>query len=165
MTIVQKVLAALAAFALVFALTLSKERGAQASYARVRAEEAAAASPAEIVQAFRDLGLAQRRPADAVAEYMAPTVVSHISDGQGGVLTVGAWLDGQRWGDPDGPQSELKRLAVDGELVVVHHHIRGERGQGRAAVTIFRIEGPRVAEVWEVEAAIPAAVTDPAQLF
>ncbi|MGD9724726.1 MAG: nuclear transport factor 2 family protein [Pirellulales bacterium] len=165
MTVLQKVLAALAAIALVFALTLSKERAAQAEYARIRAEEAATASPADIVTAFRDLAYTQRRPVDAVGEFVAPEAVSHLANGRAGIMSVGDHLAAQGWAEESGPTSELKRVIIQGEYVVVLHHVRRGRSGDSAVVNIYRVTGPRIAEVWEVEAAIPQAVSNPEQVF
>jgi predicted SnoaL-like aldol condensation-catalyzing enzyme len=51
---------------------------------------------------------------------------------------------------------EIKRVIGDGDFVAVHSHVRMAPGEpGAALVHIFRFEGERVAELWDVGRAIP----------
>ena len=52
---------------------------------------------------------------------------------------------------------EVKRVLADGDLVAVHsgvHHRPGDRGA--MLVHIFRFDGDRIAELWDVGQEIPA---------
>lgn len=48
-------------------------------------------------------------------------------------------------------EAEVKRVVAEGDYVVVHSHVRHRRGDlGAAVVHIFRFEGDRIAELWDV---------------
>lgn len=52
---------------------------------------------------------------------------------------------------------DVKRVIADGEYVVVHSHVRHRPGEpGAAVVHLFRFDGDRIAEWWDVGQAIPA---------
>lgn len=59
-------------------------------------------------------------------------------------------------------QNPAKRLDVlrtleDGDLVAVHSHVRQAPGDpGAAVVHLFRFDGDRIAELWDVGQAVPA---------
>src|SRR5262245_27681045 len=51
---------------------------------------------------------------------------------------------------------DVKRVLADGDFVVVHSHIRHQPGEpGVAVVHIFRFEGDRVAELWDLGQPVP----------
>jgi predicted SnoaL-like aldol condensation-catalyzing enzyme len=51
---------------------------------------------------------------------------------------------------------EVKRIVADDEHVVVHSHIRHAPGDaGYAVIHLFRFEGDRIAEAWDVGQAVP----------
>ena len=51
---------------------------------------------------------------------------------------------------------EIKRVLADGDLVAVHAHVRLNPGDpGIATIHIFRFEGDRIIELWDVGQAVP----------
>ena len=51
---------------------------------------------------------------------------------------------------------EIKHVLEDGDLVAVHSHVRMNAGdRGAALVHIFRFEGGRVAELWDIGQPVP----------
>lgn len=53
--------------------------------------------------------------------------------------------------------SAVQRIIADGDLVAVHSQVRHRPGEGGVAVVhIFRFEGDRIAELWDVGQAVPA---------
>lgn len=53
--------------------------------------------------------------------------------------------------------TEVKRVVAEGDYVVVHSHVRQSPGvAGAAVVHIFRFDGDRIAELWDVGQPIPA---------
>jgi predicted SnoaL-like aldol condensation-catalyzing enzyme len=51
---------------------------------------------------------------------------------------------------------EVKRALEDGDLVAVHSHVRPIPGEpGAAVVHIFRFEGDRIVELWDVGQPVP----------
>ena len=54
-------------------------------------------------------------------------------------------------------QFDVKRVLADGEFVVVHSHVRQRPSEaGAAVVHLFRFEGDRIAELWDVGQPVPA---------
>jgi predicted SnoaL-like aldol condensation-catalyzing enzyme len=53
-------------------------------------------------------------------------------------------------------KSEIKRVFADGDYVILHVHAVREPGtRGRAIVDIFRLEGGRIVEHWDVAQDVP----------
>ena len=53
-------------------------------------------------------------------------------------------------------ESDVKRILADGDYVVVHSHVRHSPGvPGAAVVHIFRFDGDRIAELWDVGQPVP----------
>ncbi len=51
---------------------------------------------------------------------------------------------------------EVKRAIAEGEWVVTHSHVRPEPdARGAAVVHIFRFDGGRIVELWDVGQAVP----------
>jgi predicted SnoaL-like aldol condensation-catalyzing enzyme len=51
---------------------------------------------------------------------------------------------------------DVKRTLEDGNYVIVHSHIRqSSKDHGAAAVHIFRFDGDRIAELWDIGQPIP----------
>ena len=51
---------------------------------------------------------------------------------------------------------EVKRAIAEGELVVVHSHVRQKPGDlGAAVVHIFRFEKGRIVELWDIGQPVP----------
>ena len=51
---------------------------------------------------------------------------------------------------------EVKRAVAEGELVVVHSHVRHKPGDlGAAVVHIFRFEKGRIVELWDLGQPVP----------
>jgi len=55
-----------------------------------------------------------------------------------------------------GKALEVKRAITEGELVVVHSHVRQKPGDlGAAVVHIFRFEAGRIVELWDLGQPVP----------
>src|SRR5512135_1741587 len=51
---------------------------------------------------------------------------------------------------------DIKRVLADGDLVAVHAHVRLKPGdRGVATIHLFRFEGDRIVELWDVGQAVP----------
>ena len=103
----------------------------------------------ELVVNFYKALFDDRKVAAAFEKYAAPNYAQHspmATDVPSTILFLQGYLDGtpeHRW--------ELKRVLADGDLVALHvHSWSGPDDAGRAIVDIFRVEGDRVAEHWEV---------------
>lgn len=61
---------------------------------------------------------------------------------------------------------EIQRALQDGDLVAVHSHIRQQPGdRGAAVVHIFRFQGGRIAELWDVGQAVPESSPNELGMF
>lgn len=61
---------------------------------------------------------------------------------------------------------EIHRALEDGDLVAVHSHIRQHPGdRGAAVVHIFRFQGDRIAEAWDVGQAVPESSPNELGMF
>ena len=68
---------------------------------------------------------------------------------------IDAMMDAAR-AAPGGP-FDVKLVVGEGDHVVVHSHVRREAGdRGMSVVHIFRFQGDRVAELWDVGQPVPA---------
>lgn len=64
-------------------------------------------------------------------------------------------LDRARVQSPNA-EHRVKRVFVDGDYVIAHVHVIIHPGElGRAVVDIFRIEGGKIAEHWDVAQPVP----------
>ncbi|MFM2300321.1 MAG: hypothetical protein RLZZ84_57 [Pseudomonadota bacterium] len=122
-------------------------------------------------QANLDLVLAMYRdvlmPMDSsrVDDYIAPGYIQHSSLAQPGVQALKDFLDFVKVQSPEGTHN-LKRAFVDGDHVVIHHHvIRHADDPGLAVVDIFRVEGGMIAEHWDVLQDVPQTPVNPLPMF
>jgi predicted SnoaL-like aldol condensation-catalyzing enzyme len=54
-------------------------------------------------------------------------------------------------------QFDVKRVLAEGDFVVVHSHVRQRPTEaGAAVVHLFRFDGDRIAELWDVGQPVPA---------
>ena len=122
-------------------------------------------------QANLDLVLAMYRdvlmPMDSsrVDDYIAPGYIQHSSLAQPGVQALKDFLDFVKVQSPEGTHN-LKRAFVDGDHVVIHHHVIRHAGDpGLAVVDIFRVEGGKIVEHWDVLQDVPEAPVNPLPMF
>jgi predicted SnoaL-like aldol condensation-catalyzing enzyme len=120
----------------------------------------AARSPREIVLAFYETGL-NEKDADKAAQYLGDTYIQHnpmVADGPE------AFLRFVRFRRERYPQSrnEVKMVIAEGDLVVLHvHSVLVPGTPGRHIVDIFRVEGDKVTEHWDVIQDIPEPLFPP----
>ena len=67
--------------------------------------------------------------------------------------------------NPDA-RSAIKRIIAEGNFVMVHVHSQLNKGdRGRAVMDIFRIDGEKVAEHWDVAQPIPEKAANSNTMF
>ena len=65
-----------------------------------------------------------------------------------------------------GAALELKRVVAEGDLVVMHYHMRTPADErGVAVVDIWRFTDGQIAEHWDVVQPVPAAAETPQGMF
>jgi predicted SnoaL-like aldol condensation-catalyzing enzyme len=118
-----------------------------------------AATPKEIVTAFVDLAFVQGKAVEAAQRYIAADkYIQHNPQSPDGRE---AFIKGfAAFVEKSGLRCQIKRVIADGDLVAVHSHCKekpaSSKDRGSAVVDIFRVEGERIVEHWDVEQAVPA---------
>ncbi len=122
-------------------------------------------------QASLDLVLAMYRdvlmPLDSsrVDDYISPAYIQHSSLAEPTVQALKDFLDFAKARSPDATHN-IKRAMVDGDMVVIHHHVIREEGDpGMAVVDIFRVEGGLIVEHWDVLQDVPETPVNPLPMF
>lgn len=86
----------------------------------------------------------------AVDRFIAEDYIQHNQSVAPGREPLKAFLDMIREQTPEAVH-DVKRALVDGDHVTVHYHVRRWPGDlGWAVIDIFRIEGGKVKEHWDV---------------
>lgn len=102
------------------------------------------------------------RVEDAFRRYAGSPYRQHnplIEDGMEGLQKVASWLTEAR--------CEIKNAFADGDHVILHSHWHGlsDNPRGEAVVDIFRLEGGKVVEHWDVIQPIPATSANANTMF
>lgn len=117
-------------------------------------------SPREIVLAFYEAALNDKNP-DKAAAFLGDTYIQHnpwIADGPEAFLK---FVRFRRDHFPDS-HSTIHHVIAEGDLVALHIHSVLKPGTpGRHIVDIFRVEGDKVVEHWDVIQDIPEQVFPP----
>ena len=119
----------------------------------------------KIVRDFYELAFNQHKPTEAAKRYIGDRYVQHNPHVPNGAEAFYGYFEGFF---KDHPKSrvEIKRVLADGDLVVLHlHSIADESDRGRAIVDIFRVEGSKIVEHWDVIQDIPAQAANTNTMF
>ena len=105
----------------------------------------------DIAVAFYKKALFEGQVEDAFRLYAGAPYRQHnplIEDGMEGVKKFAAWVMAN---NPDA-HCEIKRVFADGDHVILHSHWHGlsDNPRGEAVVDIFRLEGGKAVEHWDV---------------
>ena len=115
---------------------------------------------AEVERTPRDIVLAfyqalNEKDADKAKEFLGETYIQHnpeVADGPEGLLR---FVRFRRENFPEA-HNEVKRVIAEGDLVALHVHSALVPGTpGRMIVDIFRVDGDKVVEHWDVIQQIP----------
>ena len=103
---------------------------------------------------FYEMAL-NRKDFDAAAKFIGPRYVQHNPTAPDGPEGFKAFLNFLREKFPDS-HSEIKRAFADGDYVILHvHSVREKGSRGRAIVDIFKLEGGKIVEHWDVAQGVP----------
>ncbi|MBR0873231.1 ester cyclase [Bradyrhizobium tropiciagri] len=109
----------------------------------------------KVVLAFYETAF-RGAPERAASEYAGATYIQHnprVADGTQGFV---AFVRGLLTSFPD-MKLMIKRVIAEDDLVVTHAHIVKIPGEpGLAVVDIFRVEGGKVVEHWDVVEPVPS---------
>ena len=120
----------------------------------------------DIAVAFFKKALFEGRVEDAFRLYAIPAYRQHnplIEDGMEGVKKFVAWI----MANHPNARGEIKRIFADGDHVILHSHWHGlsDNPGGEAVVDIFRLEGGKVVEHWDVIQPIPETSANANTMF
>ena len=120
----------------------------------------------DITVAFYKKALFEGRVEDAFQLYAVPTYRQHnplIEDGMEGLKKFVTWIMSNH---PDA-RGEIKRIFADGDYVILHSHWHGlsDNPRGEAVVDIFRLEGGKFVEHWDVIQPIPETSANANTMF
>ena len=119
----------------------------------------------QTVSEYYDLSFNQRKPEEAVVKYMGPYYRQHNPQAADGPEPFIGFVKSFAQTYPS-LRIDLKRIIAEGDLVVTHGHLIREPGdRGMAVVDIFRLEGGKIVEHWDVVQEIPETSTNSNTMF
>lgn len=100
-----------------------------------------------------------------VDRYVAKEYKQHSSLVATGSDGLKAFLDSEHAQFPNAVH-DLKRTFVEGNHVFCHYHVRRFEGDpGLAVMDIFRVEGDKIVEHWDVIQPVPESTPNPNGMF
>ena len=118
-----------------------------------------------IVRAFYDLAFNEQKPAEAAAKYIGATYQQHNPGAADGPEPFVAFVTGFVKAFPK-LRVIVKRMVAEGDLVAFHSHFVREPGdRGLAVMDIFRLDGGKLVEHWDVLQEVPAAAANTNTMF
>lgn len=128
-------------------------------------EPACDLAPREVVEAFIPLFYEQKNATEAFARWVRPDYIQHNPAAPDGAAAAVGFLQPFFDANPD-MRYTVHRVIADGELVAVHNHLQmNADDRGSAVVDIFRVEGCRIAEHWDVIQPVPETSANDNTMF
>jgi len=94
-------------------------------------------------------------PERASSDHIGYQYVQHSPQYEDGPVAFINFIRGMRSQYPN-MNLEVKRVVAEGDLVVLHSHLTLQPGEsGMALADVFRIEGDKVVEHWDVVQSVP----------
>lgn len=117
-----------------------------------------------IVHAFADLFYTQRRVRDAFDRFVSNDYVQHnpgLADGPDAAVEMLEPMFSR-----PGAHFDIKRILVDGNLAAIHLFGSGDpETSGAAVVDLYRLEGGKIVEHWDVIQPVPETAANPHPMF
>jgi predicted SnoaL-like aldol condensation-catalyzing enzyme len=116
------------------------------------------------VLAFYDSAL-NRLNVDEAAGYFGPRFIQHNPRSRDGIEGFRSLFQDLKKQFP-GVRADVKRVFADGDFVLLHVHVKLQPEElGLAIVEIFRLEGGKIVEHWDVRQPVPEASANPNGMF
>jgi predicted SnoaL-like aldol condensation-catalyzing enzyme len=104
---------------------------------------------------FYDMALNQKKPEEAVSKYVGKVYRQHNPNADDGGEAFISFVKEFVKQYPE-LHFDFKRFIAEGDLVVVHSHLKlNPADRGTAVMDIFRVERGKVVEHWDVLQKIP----------
>jgi predicted SnoaL-like aldol condensation-catalyzing enzyme len=114
---------------------------------------------------YVDLAFNQGRPDEAAERYQGPMYIQHNPMAADGAEPFIAFVKYLKSEHPEFTY-EVKRVIAEGDLVVLHAHIRNSPDdRGQAVVDILRYENGKAVEHWDVIQPIPESAANDNTMF
>ena len=126
-------------------------------------------TPKQVVSQFMDEFYMQKKVRSAFEHWVDPGYVQHNPYAATGRDAAVGFLE-KFVADNPGQKTDIRRIIADGNIVAVHSHGWNEGGdaaakRGFAVVDIFRIEGCKVMEHWDVLQPVPETAANTNTMF
>jgi len=119
----------------------------------------------QVVLDFYDLAFVKREPERARELFLGDRYTQHNPTAPDGAEIFPTLINGLFAQAPEA-SFHLKRAIAEGDLVVLHYHLKFFPGDaGQAVVDIFRVEDGRIVEHWDVMQAVPAETNNDNGMF
>lgn len=129
------------------------------------ADTACTMSPREVVEAFVPLFYEQKNATEAFARWVHPDYIQHNPVAPDGAAAAVGFLQPFFDANPD-MRYTVHRVIVEGDLAAVHNHLQmNEADRGSAVVDLFRVEGCRIVEHWDVIQPVPETSANDNTMF
>lgn len=118
-----------------------------------------------IVREFYKLAFNEHKAAEAAARYLGADYRQHNPGAPDGAQVFVSFVSGFVKAFP-ALRVDFKRLVAEGDLVVLHSHfVRSPDDRGMAVADIFRLDGGKVVEHWDVMQEVPASAANANTMF
>jgi predicted SnoaL-like aldol condensation-catalyzing enzyme len=126
-------------------------------------------TPKQVVSQFMDEFYVQKKVRSSFEKWVDPGYIQHNPFAATGRDAAIAFLEPFVANNP-GQKTKIHRIIADGNMVAVHSHGWNEDGdaaakRGFAVVDIFRVQGCRVMEHWDVLAPVPETSANTNTMF
>lgn len=126
-------------------------------------------TPKEVVSQFMDEFYMQKKVRSSFEKWVDPGYIQHNPFAATGRDAAIAFLEPFVANNPT-QKTKIHRVIADGNIVAVHSHGWNETGdaaakRGFAVVDIFRVEGCKVMEHWDVLSPVPETAANPNTMF
>jgi predicted SnoaL-like aldol condensation-catalyzing enzyme len=119
----------------------------------------------KIVRDFYELAFNDHKPRAAAAKYIGDTYIQHNPFVPNGAAPFYEHFEDYFSKHPHS-YVVFSHVLAEGDLVVLHLHSRTEHSDlGKAIVDIFRVEGGKIVEHWDVSQEVPATTASGNTMF
>ena len=118
----------------------------------------------QIVEEFLDLINRHLRVREAFERYVSEDYIQHNPTAGNGREDAIALIE--KLAATPGFRPSVKRIVAEGDLVAVHLHLQlGEEGAGLAVMDMFRLDGGKIVEHWDVIQEVPSQTVSGNSVF